>query len=235
MKKQRSRFSWPLFLFGLPFALLGLIALGFAIWQLSSHLRAQSWEEHRAVLESISDRTAKRHGMSSARTTRLEGRYRYSYANQEYVSERLAFSLAYAAGLDDWDEAIAAELGEPGSSITIWVNPADPAESVAIRDMRWGEFGAYLLFMFGMGGGGAFFLHGAFTSHRPRPTTPGKPPRVKLKTVIVMWLLTPLFGMLAWMLWRDGHPVWAGLVALQLPLTLNASYQYVVQRGVSAR
>lgn len=232
---RKDRFSWPLFLFGLPFALLGLIALGFAVWQLSGHLRAQGWVEHPAVLESLGSHHAKTNSAIRSRSSRLEGSYRYTWEGRAYVGERIAFSQVHAYGLDDWDEDIAAALGEPGNTITIWVNPADPAESVVIRDMRWGEFGAYLLFVFGMGGGGAFFLHGALTSHRPRPPAKAKPPRVKLKTVIILWLLTPLFGMLAWMLWRDGHPVWAGLLALQWPLTLNASYQYVVQRGVSAR
>lgn len=230
MKMQKSGFTWQLFLIGIPFAALSLIALGLATWQITCHLRAQSWVAHPAVLEALGSESAASRHMRIDHTSRLHGSYRYTVADRDYVGKQLAFSWVYAYGLDDWDEDIADALGEPGSSITIWVNPKDPAESVAIRDMRWGEFGVYLIFAFGMGCGGVFFLSGAFAHGGPPPKANAKPPRVKLKTVIIMWLLTPLFGTLAWLLWRDGHPLWASVVSLQIVLTLNATYQYGVHQ-----
>lgn len=230
MKKQNPDFTWQLFLIGIPFAALSLIALGLATWQITSHVRALSWVEHPATLLALDSLRARSNTVISQRSSRLQGSYGYTINGRQYVGEQIAFSQVHAYGLDDWDEDIADALGKPGSSITIWVNPKDPAESVAIRDMRWGEFGVYLIFAFGMGCGGVFFLSGAFTRGGPPPKANAKPPRVKLKTVIIMWLLTPLFGTLAWLLWRDGHPVWAGVVSLQIVLTLNATYQYGVHQ-----
>jgi len=186
--------------------------------------------EHPALLQSLGSVDAPSIHLRTRDTSRLEGRYTYAVDGREYVGTRITFSRVHAYGLDDWDDEIAAALGEPGQAITIWVNPKAPAESVAIRAMRWGEFGAYLLFAFGMGAGGIFFLTGAFGRGGPPLPPNTRPPRVKLVTVIVMWLLTPLFGALAWLLWRDDHAVWAGIVSLQILLTLNASYQYGVYR-----
>lgn len=235
MKNNKSGFSWPLLLIGIPFAALSLIALGLALWQITNHVRAQSWVEHPAVLQSLRSEDAPSIHLRIRHPSRLEGSYTYTIDGRDYVSTQITFSRVHTYGLEDWDDSIAEALGEPGAAITIWVNPSNPAESVAIRDMRWDEFGAYLLFALGMGAGGILFLTGAFGRGGPPlpPNTP--PPRVKLGTVIVMWLLTPLFGVLAWLLWRDGHGVWAGVVSLQILLTLNASYQYGVHRLARSR
>jgi len=127
---------------------------------------------------------------------------------------------------------LADRLGEPGSAIRIRVNSADPTESVAFAGIRWAEVGACLLFVFGMGSGGGFFLFAAFAKGPPRrlPKSCAPPVRVRGLTVIVLWLLTPLVGLLAWLLWRDGHPLWAAALALQWPLTLNASVAWLRQR-----
>ncbi|HRE17479.1 MAG TPA: DUF3592 domain-containing protein, partial [Rhodocyclaceae bacterium] len=93
----------------------------------------------------------------------------YTFNGREYRNDQLTFSRVHAYGLDDWDEDVAEQLGVAGQAITIWVNPDRPAESVAIRDMRWSEFGVYLLFSFGMGCGGVFFLSGAFARGGPPP------------------------------------------------------------------
>lgn len=235
MKKSRSNFSWPLFLLGIPFAVFSLIALGLAFWQISNHVRALSWIGHPAVLQTLGSEYAPSHYMRIQHTSRIEGSYTYSVDGRSYTSKQITFSKVHAYRLDDWDEWVAGELGEPGNAITIWLNPKNPAESVARRDMRWGEFGAYLIFAFGMGCGGVFFLTGAFARGGSAARASAKPPRVKLKTVIIMWLLAPLFGMLAWLLWRDGHPIWAGVVSLQILLTLNAGYQYGVQQLARTR
>lgn len=230
MKKISSNFSWPLFLLGIPFAILSLIALGLAFWQITSHVRALSWVEHPAVLQALSSEDAPSIHMRIRHPSRIEGSYIYSVDGRSYTGNRIAFSNVHVYGIDDWDEWVADKLGEPGNALTIWLNPNNPAESVALRDMRWSEFGACLIFAFGMGCGGVLFLNGAFARGGPSAKASAKPPRVKLKTVVIMWLLTPLFGMLVWLLWRDGHAVWAGVASLQILLTLNASYQYGAQQ-----
>jgi hypothetical protein len=76
----------------------------------------------------------------------VEGRYRYQFAGREYVGERLSFSIVRSNGFDDWDEQLRETLGAEGGAINILVNPDNPAESVALADIRWAEFGAILLF-----------------------------------------------------------------------------------------
>ena len=229
-KKKRS--LWPLFAIGTAFSLLGLAALLIAGWQIVSHLRAQDWVEHTAILESLQTSESPRSGSSlSARTSRLEGRYRYQFAGHEYVSERLSFSIVRSSGLDDWDEQLQQTLGAAGETINILVNPDSPAESVALADIRWAEFGAALLFAAGMGGGGSLLLSIALADGRRSRFLAKTPPVIVVRgrTVIIMWLLAPIFGTLAWLLWRDDHGIWAAIAAVQLLLAANASLAYLRQ------
>jgi len=233
MAGKKNRSLWPLLATGTAFSLLGLAALLIAGWQIVSHLRAQHWVEQAAVLESLQTRDSSRSGSSlSARTSRMEGRYRYQFAGREYVGERLSFSIVRSSGFDDWDEQLRETLGAAGGTISILVNPDNPAESVAQAAIRWAEFGAILLFAAGMGGGGCLLLTIAWADGR-RPPLLEKTPAViavRGRTVILMWLLAPVFGTLAWLLWRDGHGIWAGLATLQLLLAANASVAYLRQQ-----
>ena len=233
MAGKKNRSLWPLIVIGTAFSLLGLAAMLIAGWQIVSHLRAQHWEMQSAVLESLQTRDSSRSGSSlSARTSRVEGRYRYQFAGREYVGERLSFSIVRSNGFDDWDEQLRETLGAEGGAINILVNPDNPAESVALADIRWAEFGAILLFAAGMGGGGCLLLSIALTDGR-RPRLLAKTPPVIVvrgRTVILMWLLAPIFGTLAWLLWRDGHGIWAGVAAVQLLLAANASVAYLRQQ-----
>lgn len=226
--------SWPMLLIGLGFSAIALAALILATWHIASHLRAQTWVTHPAVLVSLGESDAPVTGkrLGSTRTTRLEGRYQYQWQGHDYTGERLSFSILYSNGIDDFEERLADALGEPGDPLRIRVNPANPSESVAFPDIRWAEVGACLCFVFGMGSGGLFFTLGALGGRRLRQlqSPVGAPIRVRGLTVIVMWLLVPLFGLLAGLLWRDGHPVWAAVPALQWLLTLNASIAWLRQR-----
>jgi excinuclease ABC subunit A len=141
MAGKKNRSLWPLIVIGTAFSLLGLAAMLIAGWQIVSHLRAQPWEMQSAVLESLQTRDSPRSGSSlSARTSRVEGRYRYQFAGREYVGERLSFSIVRSNGFDDWDEQLRETLGAEGGAINILVNPDNPAESVALADIRWAEF-----------------------------------------------------------------------------------------------
>ncbi|HRE17478.1 MAG TPA: hypothetical protein PLW86_10530, partial [Rhodocyclaceae bacterium] len=73
MKRKKSNFTWQLFLIGIPFAAFGLIALGLAIWQLTSHVRALGWVEHPAVLLSLETAMAPGRHLRTQPTSRLEG------------------------------------------------------------------------------------------------------------------------------------------------------------------
>ena len=226
--------TWPLLLIGTGFSAIALAALVIAALHLINHLRAQAWVEHPAILESIGESHAPVAGqrLNSERSCRLEGRYRYQWQGRDYTGERLSFSIIHAYNLDDFDLQLADHLGGPGNAIHVRVNPADPAESVAFSEIRWGEVGACMLFVFGMGSGVLFFLYAAFAKGRSRKLSGrgATPVRLHGVTVLIMWLLPPLFGLLAWLLWRDGHPLWAATLALHWPLTVNASVAWLRQR-----
>lgn len=234
MARNKNGIHWPILAAAIPFTLIGLVALLLAGWQIANHLRALGWDEHPAILEELYSAAAP-HGNTalSSRTNRQEGRYRYRIADRDYSGDRLSFSIIYSSNLDDWDDYVSATLGQPGNAITIRVNPADPKDSVAIADIRWAEIGVTLLFALGMGGGGLLLLAIARADGR-RPLLLAENRRsapVRGRTVVVMWLLAPLFALLAWLLWRDGHGVWAGVAALQPLLALNASVHYARQKA----
>lgn len=233
MASKKNRSLWPILVAGTAFSLLGLVALLIAGWQIVSHLRAQHWVAQPAILESVQTSDSPRSGSSlSARTSRVEGRYRYQFAGREYVSERLSFSIVRSSGLDDWDEQLRQSLGAAGGTISVLVNPDNPTESVALDAIRWAEVGATLLFAASMGGGGCLLLSIAVGKGRRPPHRVKTPPVIVVRgrTVILMWLLAPVFGTLAWLLWRDGHGIWAGVAAVQLLLAANASVAYLRQQ-----
>lgn len=231
MAGKKTRIHWPLLIAGIPFTLIGLVALLLAGWPVINHLRAQHWDEHPATLEALYASHSPE-SRKTASSSRLEGRYRYQIGGREYIGERISFSIIRSNGIDDWDEYVRETLGASGNSITIRVNPANPAESVAIADIRWAEVGAALLFAGAMGGGGLALLAmaGADGRHPLYQMPRNEGARVRASSVILMWLLAPLFGTLVWLLWRDGHGFWAGLAALQPVLTANASLVYLRQR-----
>jgi len=233
MAGRKNGIHWPILIGGIPMTLIGLIALLLAGAQIVNHLRALAWPEHPATLEELYAAAAPRHNTAlSSRASRQEGRYRYRIADRDYTGERLSFSIIYSTDFDDWAEHVSASLGQPGNAITIRVNPADPTDSVAILDIRWAEIGVTLLFALGMGGGGLMLLAIARANGR-RPLIRqenSKPAPVRGRTVFAMWLFAPIFALLAWLLWRDGHGIWAGCAALQPLLTLNASLHYARQK-----
>ena len=94
--------TWPLLLIGTGFSAIALAALIIAALHLINHLRAQTWVEHPAVLESIGESHSPAAGqrLNSERTTRLEGRYHYQWQGREITGERLSFSTIHAYNLD---------------------------------------------------------------------------------------------------------------------------------------
>ncbi|WP_371323484.1 DUF3592 domain-containing protein [Dechloromonas sp. ZY10] len=216
---RRSGSLWPIYALGGACCLLALAALILVLWQIGQSLRAERWIAHPAEL--IEQHASIAPGIGLRRDlSRQAGRYRYQWAGREYYGEQLSFSFARSSNFDDWDAELAEQLGAPGESFMLWVNPNDPAESVVRRDIRWGEIGAALFLVAGFGGGGGVLLAAA-GQRGPRQRRAG-PPRVNGRTLLLMSGLLPLFALFAWLLWRDNHPFWAVLAGLQPLLTLNA-------------
>lgn len=116
------------------------------------------------------------------------GAYRYSVGGKEYVGTRLAFDIGGADNLGDWQESMTeflAEAQRTGKTIPVYVNPADPADSVVDRNLRWGMFaiiGFFAVVFDAIGIGALWTAITAWRDERPRASpraetkaAPGKP------------------------------------------------------------
>lgn len=197
-------------LFG-ALALAGAAVLTAALWPVAQHLRALGWQAVPATVQSVGSESVRPAGLGHAPASRTAAELRYEFGGRVYTGTRLSFSLAGDSGLDDWWAHLRAALGEPGRTVTLWVNPADPAESVFSRGIRWGEVGLLL-------GIGALMVFAGLrlALARPGPSAPGFSWAMVVGTAAVG---LPAAG-LGLLLWRDAHPLWA--VAAFMPLGLAA-------------
>lgn len=202
--------------------LVGLATFGAGVRHIVLHLQSLVWTPTDAVMLSLEEVVSE--APRKRPTWRLEGSYRYEFGGQRYVGERISFSIVSAAGADDWDDRVRARLRGPGAPITVWVDPDDPARSVAVRDIRWIEVGAALLFGLMFSGGGAVLLRALRSKGGPPPRT-DEPIGVSWRAVTLMWLIAPCGLVLAWLLWRDDMPILAGCATLPLLLALNGTWR----------
>ena len=88
---------------------------------------------------------------------RLDIRYRYTWAGRPYESTKLRVS---GSGEDDLAKAQAlAERYQPGRKTTCYVNSANPAEAVLLRQTPWiGLFILLPLVFVAIGGGGIYYV-----------------------------------------------------------------------------
>lgn len=204
-----------------PFLLIGIALLFFAGYKVAQHLRAQSWQPVQATLlergqshEKTSSASVKIGG-----TSRISGAFAYIWDGKRYESTRLTFSTVRTRSMgmdpDDWDSRLDELLGERGNTFTAFVNPLAPAEAVAMRDLRWFEVGAAL----GFGLPLVFLMSALLFGGNPHETTAA----FSWRAVGVMWVVAVLLGVLCPLLWRDGHPVWAGICALPVLLALHGT------------
>ncbi len=218
--KRRTQGRHPLmiWLFFLPFLLFGIALLGLAAMKVTQHLDAQSWQPVRATLLERGVATEKNASGSDriGGAARISGAYAYQWQGKRYESNRLSFFSAKTRStgidLDDWDARLATLIGAPGNTFYAWVNPRAPSEAVVLRDLRWLEIGA----MVGVGlllvWLSAAFLFGA----DPHQTAPA----FSWRAVGIMWVVGLLLAVLCPLLWRDGHPVWAGITGIPLMLAV---------------
>lgn len=222
---MRHRISIPPLLIGLGFAALATAAWVLAASLIVNHLRALRWVAIPADLISLrrDEGALDQRALARHPGERLVGRYRYAVDGRVFESTRISFSHVRARGLDDWDDEIAKRLGSEGNRIAVWVDPADPSSAVAVRDIRWAEFGVTLLAAILSTTGAWLFLAASRASHAPRD---GTPPRVSGRAIALLWMLLAPILTLAWLLWRDGHVLWASTATLVLPMALNGLWQW---------
>ena len=142
-----------LFLFSLPFAAVGVGALGMFVWTMATWASMQSWREVPASIERVE--LVSSHSDKST-TYRVEAAYSYKWEGREYRSDRV---VPYSASdnFGSFHQRVAAELSEHrdrGLAFRCYVNPNNPAQAVLYRNPRIELLGAMLLFGLVFGGAG---------------------------------------------------------------------------------
>lgn len=124
-------------LFMLPFVVLGLSLLLFGAGPtLVDWARAQQWQATPAIVESAA--TLWEPGQEGAAAYGVEVRFRYTAAGQEYRGQRASLHIGngnaslYYQQLGERLEA----AQRTGTPVRMWVNPAQPTESMADRSLR---------------------------------------------------------------------------------------------------
>ncbi len=205
-------------LFG-PVILVGLAAQAFAAVLVARHIASLQWRPVPAVLLERGVEWEDRTSAGTRRlhnTQRLSGRFAYEWQGKRHESEQVSFSLMKSSTqgieLDGWDDKLDRHLGPQGGQLQVWVDPNVPTSAVALRDIRWLEVGLLIGFGFMFTWAGWLFVSGR-DPHRDKPA-------FSWRTVGTIGVFGLLPGVLVPLLWRDGHPVWAGVCALPLLLAL---------------
>jgi len=152
-------------LFGLPFALVGVLALGWllrdiwVVWQMSS------WEEVPARILMVN--LDQKRGRKSD-TYRLDCRYSYEWQGQSFVGTRFSAqkeSDNQYSFYEKWERKLRTHQ-RSREPFPCYVNPANPSESVLMRELRWWSVGFKAIFGLAFGGVGFAMIYGAFSSRK---------------------------------------------------------------------
>ena len=156
--------------------LLSLPLLGIGVWMgwsigniFNDAWQMRSWQPAPATLTSAGYTTS--NGESD--TWEAYAEYTYQFNGQTYVGNRVTID----AGSDnigsyqrDTGNRLSGAMSR-GESITVWVHPADPSDSIIDRDIRWAIVGFKSIFVLLFGGFGVAFLVGAMLGPRKKDET----------------------------------------------------------------
>jgi Protein of unknown function (DUF3592) len=220
MRKARSKTM--MYLFFMPFFIIGLFLLALSAYQVIQHYRAQTWQPVQATVldQSVAHELNAQGRAAIGGTSRTTGHYSYEWQGRRYQSDQLSFFYAktrqWGASADQWDAKLQAMMQDPSGKVTVWVNPHQPAQAVMLRDIRWLELGAMVIFGLLLVCSSGLFLWG------------GDPQTAQAKfswmTVGAMAVTGVLLTPLSLLLWRDSHAVWAVVAMLPLLLALVGIY-----------
>ena len=146
-------------LFMLPLVVLGLSLLLFGVAPtLVDWARAQQWQATPAIVESTA--TLWEPGQEGAAAHGVEVRFRYTVQGQEYRGQRASLHTG-----NDNASLYYQQLGErleaaqrAGTPVRMWVNPAQPTESIVDRSLRPGLLALQLGLALAFGGFGGHLL-----------------------------------------------------------------------------
>lgn len=160
---MKKSFLWSLF--GVPFACVGLFALGVAAWGAWDAFEMQSWKELSATLLSLE---LEMNQSDDSTTHRIRARYRYADEGRTHESERVAI-YSFADNIGDFHVDLYAELKrafDNDRQVTAYVDPDDFTKSVLSRDPRWGLTALLAIFGLVFAGAGVAVTLGTLFSKR---------------------------------------------------------------------
>ncbi len=167
-KKRGSR--WPGVLFGLVFFSVGA---GFLVLSVVPNLwdvtRMQDWVQVQADVVAADLET---NHSDDGTTYKVTASFRYEYKGQRYTGNRVGIADGGRDNVGHWHEETYGKLNGRGHAM-LWVNPAEPSESVFDRGLRWGLFGFKMIFVVVFGGVGAVVMW--FSMRTPKPVPAGLP------------------------------------------------------------
>jgi hypothetical protein len=126
-----------LMLFALPFAAVGIGALGWAGWTLLEWQRIARWQPVSAEVVSAA---LEEHDGDDSTTYEATATYRYDYAGQTYTGTRVAIDFG-ADNFGDFQRRVYRQLRtahERGTPVTAYVDPSSPGNAVLNRELRPG-------------------------------------------------------------------------------------------------
>ena len=173
-KKQTMLGLFMLALFAMPFAAAGLgILLFMTAPMVYDWARMQAWHSVPAQVDSA---TLQSHKPSKGGTTySVSTRYRYQVAGVEYTGDRASLTTR-ADNIGSFQEQLGHRLQgaeRTGEPVTVWVNPAQPTESIVDRSLRPGLLALQLGLALAFGGFGGHLLVRMGRTMWVRLRTPG--------------------------------------------------------------
>lgn len=140
---------------GLAFLFLSIIPTLIESWQM------RGWQPVEAELLAADLNT---HRGDDSTTYSVSARYRYRWQGQEYEADRVGINSG-SDNIGDWHEQTYQRL-RSSSTVTAWIDPANPAEAILDRDIRWGLLGFEMIFVLVFGGFGLGIIWFGITLRR---------------------------------------------------------------------
>ena len=156
-------------LFALPFLGIGgwmAYAICSDLWQAQ---QMDGWLPTEAALLRAGYET---HSGEDSDTYSTYAEYSYAVADRTYRNDRVSIAGG-ADNIGDYQQAIGRRLADAlqrNETITIYVNPANPSDSVIDRELRWGLLGFKSIFLLVFGGIGGGLLAYALLSKSKKNT-----------------------------------------------------------------
>ena len=153
--------------------------------------------------------------------------YAYSFAGRDYTGDRLGPSVMGTSSEEGAHDELNAKLAAAHSQrkpVTVFVNPDNPSESMADREIHWGTMLFLVPFAFGFGGVGLGALWALAHVLRGEKAKPALPQAEARGGLAVLWIVTFFWNVISFPIAmlvipdviRDGE--WMGLFVLLFPL-----------------